>query len=133
MGTLRWTDGHGKEVSRQTNLTINIEDFKGTPGYPWLVIAANRHLSVDVLEMWLRVEGENYERSRSWIARRRWMFEDPNNVNKPGSKPNADGKDARAIAIMRENPKMSVRALARLLSKSGIRRGKDWVLRHRCD
>jgi hypothetical protein len=79
------------------------------------------------------MEDADYQRSRSWIARKRWLFEDPNNVNHPGEKPNADGRDSRAISIIRENRTMSARALARLLSEHGIRRGKDWVLKHRCD
>jgi hypothetical protein len=132
-GTLRWGGQYGPEQTRPINYVLDIRDFKDRPGFPWLVIAANKHLSVDVLRMWLESEGANYQRSRSWIARKRWLFEDPNNVNRPGDKPNADGKDGRAISIIRENRTMSARALARLLSEHGIRRGKDWVLKHRCD
>jgi hypothetical protein len=132
-GRINWEDWNGKKQTRPVNYVVDIRDFKGTPGFPWLVIAANKHLSVDVLRMWLESEDLDYQRSRSWIARKRWLFEAPNNVNKPGEKPNADGKDGRAISIIRENRTMSARALARLLSERGIRRGKDWVLKHKCD
>lgn len=132
MGKLTWTDLRGREQIRTTNETINIEDFRGTPGFPWLVIAANRHLSAEVLATWLEGEGENYRRSRSWIAKRRWLFQDPDIVNKVGERPDRDGKDAQAIEILRENRTMSARDLARLLKQNGISRGKDWVLKNRC-
>jgi hypothetical protein len=48
-GTISRTDGHEKKQARETNLTLDIRDFLGTPGFPWLVIATNRHLSVYVL------------------------------------------------------------------------------------
>jgi DNA-binding transcriptional regulator WhiA len=57
------------------------------------------------------------------------MFEDPDEIRHESRDPN----DARAVAIMRQHPNMSLRELARLLASNGIRRGKDWVRQHRCD
>lgn len=34
---------------------------------------------------------------------------------------------------MRENPHDAARGLVRLLKEHGTRRGKDWVLKHKCD
>jgi hypothetical protein len=127
---LTWTDGHGREVRWEVKPILTVADYRGAPGHALMLVAANRHMSVTALERLLDREG--IERSRNWIQRRRWLFEDWEKINKPGERPNADGKDAHAIAIMRDNPKMSARALARFLSKNGIRRGKDWVLKHRC-
>lgn len=60
------------------------------------------------------------------------MFEDPNAL-KPASRPHPDGKDDRAVAIMRQYPALSLRDLSKLLAANGIRRGKDWIRQHRCD
>ena len=73
-----------------------------------------------------------YERTRSWVSRRRWIFFDADYVrNTGGGVSNADGQEARAYRIMDQHPHVSARELARILRKAGIRRGKDWVLRHR--
>lgn len=133
MPRISWKDWDEKEHSREVNYVIDIRDYKGRPGFPWLVIAANPHLSVNVLWRWLTSEGKNYERSESWINRRRWLFQDPEKATSTGRQPNADGRDGRAIAIMQENPTLSARAMSRLLKEHGIRRDKNWVLRHRCD
>ena len=130
MATMRWTDWRGKVQTRQINPTLTLEQYKGTPGHALLIIAANRHLSVADLERLL--DSEDIERSRSWIQRRRWLFSDPDAINAPGTKPNVDNKAARAIAIMRDNPNLSLRQLSYLLKQHGIHRGKDWVMKNRC-
>jgi len=132
-GTLRWESDSGKEMSRPVNFIIDIRDYKGRAGFPWLVIAANPHLSVNALWWWLWSEGGKNKRGESWIKRRRWLFQDPEKAGAAGGQANADGKDGRAVKIMRENPTMSARGLVRLLKENGIRRGKDWVLKHKCD
>lgn len=129
-GKLFWTDGHGKEVSRPISYTLDTRNHRGEPGAALLLIAANTHLSIADLLRLLKLEG--IERSRSWVRRRRWMFQQPDVVNSPG-KPNRDGKDERAREIMADNPTLSVRQLAWLLSKSGITRSREWVRMHRCD
>jgi hypothetical protein len=43
------------------------------------------------------------------------------------SNANKDGKDEMALAILRQNPGLSVRDTALKLKEAGIRRGKTWV------
>jgi hypothetical protein len=95
-----------------------------------LVLAANQHLSRFELWMWLKQHG--VERSDSWIARRRWLFQKPTESNAPGIKPDADGKGKSALDIMHTNPTLSLRDLVRLLAKHGITRSREWVRRNRC-
>jgi hypothetical protein len=130
MPTLSWTDGRDKEVTRPLNYTLDIREHVGEPGWAVLAIAANRHLSVaDLLRL---LSTEDVERSRSWIGRRRWMFQPPGTENSQG-KPDKDGKDERAIAIMREDTTKSVRQLVWLLNENGITRSREWVRCRRCD
>jgi len=130
-GTLSWTNWRGKEETRVLNYVLDIRNHVGQPGWAWLVIAANPHLSVADLLRFLSCKG--VERSRSWMARRRWMFQPDDTKNSPGQKPNRDGKDDRAIAIMRDNTRKSVRQLVWLLNEAKIDRSREWVRRHRCD
>ena len=131
--TMSWSDWRGKEISREVNLTLDIRDFEGRPGYVWLFLAANCHLSYADIQRCIELQGdEDMERSRSWFQRRRWLFENPEKASFGGTKPNADGQDGRAIKIMRENPGVSARKLSQILRGRGIYRGKDWVLKNRC-
>lgn len=43
-----------------------------------------------------------------------------------------DGKQARALALMAENPEMSVFALSLFLKQDGIKRSREWVRKNRC-
>ena len=132
--TISWTDGRGHEVTRDVALSIDVERFRGTPGYALLVVAANTNLSVFDIERYLRdVVGGLDARSKSWIQRRRWLFQQPDADNSKGRTPNGDGQAARAVKIMHENPKLSVRGLVRLLGEHGIKREREWVRKHRCD
>ncbi len=108
-GTLEWENARGKTESREINYVIDILDHLGEPGFALLAIAANTHLSVSDLRR-LLIDAD-IGRSRSYIQRRRWLFQKPDAVNSPG-KPNRDGKDARAVAIMARNETLSVRQLA---------------------
>jgi hypothetical protein len=133
--TMTFEDGRGKEVRRDVHMALNAADFRGTPIYPWLVIAANPHLSAPDILRFLKVEAKsglkNVERPLSWIRRKRWMAQFPNHVNMSGPRSDDDAEYRRAVVIMRSNPTMSARALARLLKENGIERGKDWVCIHR--
>ena len=127
--TLTLTDWRGNKVTREVTVGLDIRDFRGTPGFALLVLAANTDLSIDVLRRWLALEGVG--RSRSWIDRRRWLFRKPGPANRPGAKADADRQGARAVSIMRENPTLSLREVVRVLKENGITRSKDWVRQHR--
>ena len=117
----------GKKIKYR--LDINAADFKGRAGMPWLIMAANIHLSINELLDIMAAYG--YERTRSWVSRRRWIFFDPAYVRGAGGVRNADGQEERAYRIMDRHPHVSARELARILKKHGIKRGKDWILKNR--
>ncbi len=121
---LSWTNWRGKREERVINLTIDIEDFLGKPGYALLVIAANPHLSFSKVVDYLRHKGVG--RTVNWVQRRRWLFH-----GEPRLRTNEDGKDAKALAIMAANPRLSLRDLSLTLKEHGIVRGKDWVRMNR--
>lgn len=108
---------------------IDIREFKGRAGMPWLIMAANVNLSITALLDVMAANG--YERTRSWVSRRRWIFFDADYVRNAGGVRNADGQEDRAHRIMQQHPRASARELARILSKEGIKRGKDWVRKNR--
>jgi hypothetical protein len=133
--TMAFEDGRGKEVTRDVHMALNAADCRGTPIYPWLVIAANPHLSAPDILRFFELEAERglagIRRPLSWIRRKRWMAQFPDHINMSGPRPDDDAQYRRAVAIMRANPTMSARALARLLKENGVDRGKDWVCLHR--
>jgi hypothetical protein len=133
--TMWWEGWRGKKQTREINHTLDIRSLRGTAGYAWAFMAANTHLSAADTERWLSLESREHPgayRGKSWIKRRRWMFQPPGTVNASGPRRNADAKDHKAAEIMRANPTMSARNLSRLLKENDIDRGKDWVLRNRC-
>ena len=118
-------DRRGREQTRTVNLTIDIRDFKDKAIFPWLLMAANPHLSLRDTQSVLANVGEQHERSLGWLSRRRWMI---HGKGKRGVRANADGQDDRARAIMAENPKLSNRQMAWLLRHEyGVKRGAEWV------
>jgi hypothetical protein len=127
--TMTFGDGRGGEITREVNLEIDIQAFVGQAGYPWLVIAANPHLSAPYIMEWCASQDVNAIRSETWIKKRRWMFHPK---FKSGGKRNADGKDERAIALMAEYTGLSLRDLRKVLAENGIVRGKDWIRLNRC-
>jgi hypothetical protein len=128
--TMFWKDWRGNKITRNVNQVLDVRDFAGTPGYALLLIAANTNLSVSDIDRFLTTEG--VERSRNWIQRRRWLFQQPGTAN-PTSPANADGKEERAAKIMRLNPRLSIRDLVKLLKENGVVRSREWVRMHRCD
>jgi len=102
--TLDEPDRYGREQSRTVNLTIDIRDFKDKAGFPYLVMAANPHLSIRDIQEVLASVAERLERPYGWLVRHRWLFHDPRRV---GTKRDTDGKDADAQRIMEANPRVS--------------------------
>ena len=108
----------------------NIRDYCGRAGLPWLIMAANVNLSINELLAVMAHYG--VVRTRAWVSRRRWIFFDAGYVSSSGASADADGQQARAYRIMDKHPKVSARDMVRILSENGVKRGKDWVLKHRC-
>jgi len=129
--TMSWVDGRGHEVTRAVNQVINVRDFVGTPGYALLVVAANTNLSGGDIDRYLK-DIAGIGRSRNWIQKRRWLFQQPGTSN-PTSPVDVDGKDGRAREIMRMFPELSVRDLAAVLKENGVVRSREWVRIHRCE
>ena len=121
--------GTGKKIKYRVD--IDAREFKGRAILPWLIMAANPHLSLNQLLDVMAHYGCEYERTRSWIGRRRWMTVDRGYVRQCGAAADADGQQARAYRIMDQHPHVSARELVRILGKAGIKRGKTWVLKHR--
>lgn len=117
----------GKKIGYRVD--IDAREFKGRAGMPWLIMAANVNLSINKLLEVMAHYG--YERTRSWVARRRWIFFDSDYVCQSGRAADADGQQARAYQIMDRHPTVSARELVRIFGKAGIKRGKDWVLKNR--
>ena len=133
---LYFEDGRGNRVTRKVKQVIDVRDFIGTPGYSLLVAAANTELSVPDIQRFLDVQAREtpgVARGLNWIRRRRWLFQQPGTENKSGLRENADGKDNRAIAIMRLHARQSAHGLSLLLKEHGIARSRDWCRLHRCD
>lgn len=132
MAPIEWHELDSLDLGKKIRyrLDINAAEFKGRAGVPWLVMAANTHLSLNELAA-VMAEVFGVYRPRNWIWHRRWMFQDPNLVRKAGGVRNADGQDERAFQIMDSHRQVSARQLVRILQESGIRRGKDWVLKNR--
>lgn len=117
----------GKKI--QYRVDIDARQFQGRAGMPWLIMAANVNLSInDLLDV---MAAYGYERTRSWVSRRRWIFFDADYVRNAGGVRNTDGQEERAYRIMDEHPHVSARELVRILRKNNIKRGKDWVLKNR--
>lgn len=117
----------GKKI--EYRVALDAREFKGRAGMPWLIMAANINLSINQLLDVMAHYG--YERTRSWVDRRRWIFFDAAYVRQSGRAADEDGQQARAYRIMDKHPKASARELVRILGKAGIKRGKDWVLKNR--
>ena len=128
--SMSWEDGRGHEVTRAVNQIIDVRDFVGTPGYALLLVAANTNLSGGEIDRYLKRIAIG--RSRNWIQKRRWLFQQPGTSN-PTSPVDVDGKDARAREIMRMFPELSVRDLAAVLKENGVVRSREWVRIHRCE
>lgn len=128
--TASYRAGVVRKINHEINLSLDLRDFEGTPGFALLALAANRHLSIETLRLWLETQGA--ERGQGWIQKRRWLFQPPEMLRVSGARANADGKDGPALKIMAENPRLSLRDLSKLLAKRGITRSREWIRKHRC-
>jgi hypothetical protein len=118
-----------KKQEIKYRVDIDAREFKGRARMPWLIMAANVNLSInDLLDVMAHY---GYERTRSWVSRRRWIFFDPDYVRQSGGQADSDGLQARAYRLMDAHPNVSAREMVRILGNAGIKRGKDWVLKHR--
>jgi hypothetical protein len=110
------TDGRGlggaknKTVSVQTRIP-DILAFRGTPGFAYLLLAANPEMSVSVLHTVLDAVGDHQEHSETWLYKRRQLFRPPGL---------AQG-DARVIAFMRDNMHQPVKRSQAELRRRGIK------------
>jgi hypothetical protein len=129
--TLDKPDRYGREQVRTVNLTIDIRDFKDKAIFPYLVMAANLHLSMREIQDVLLNVGEQHFRPLGWLSRVRWLIHGKGSKGKSGAKRNADGLDEKAYSIMGANPRLSSRQLVYLLRENGIRRSREWVRKHR--
>ena len=124
-------DRFGRARKKTVNHVTNIKDFENTPGYAWLVIAANPQLSAHDIREVLRQTGAQHLRSESWINRHRWLFRVADADVERGPGRNADGLEERALAVIAENSNLSSRQLAGLMRANGIPRGPEWVRQNR--
>jgi len=131
--TIYWKDRRGKQQSRAINHLIDIRDYQRCAVYPWLLMAANQHLSTTDIWSFMMLVAKDHpsiERPLSWLQKRRWMTQPPDSLS-VFSYPNRDGQDERAKRIIAENPDLSLRNLVVLLRERGMDRGKDWVRKAR--
>ena len=131
--TMTYVGGRCRIVERSVNMAVDARTLIGTAGYPWAILAANPHLSTAEIELHLADAFEGAYRPPSWLQRKRWMFRPAGTKTSRGPRADIDGKAEQAVAILRLHPGVSIRALVELLAADGIKRGRDWVMRHRCD
>ena len=106
----------GKKIRYRVD--IDAREFQGRAGMPWLIMAANPNLSINELLEVMAAYG--YERPRSWVARRRWIFLNPDYARMAGGVRNADGQETRAYRVMDQHPHVSARELTRIDRKSVV-------------
>ena len=110
------SDGRG--LGGAKNKTVNVQTripdilaFRDTPGFAYLLLAANPGLPVSVLHTVLDAVGDHQEHSETWLYKRRVMF-------RPPGLPQGD---ARVIAFMRENMHHPVKRSQAELRRRGIK------------
>ena len=123
---LEFKNGAGRKVTRLVNQLINIREFTHCAVYPWLLMAANPHLSAPDLSM-ITADQDHDEvyRPARWLNKRRWMCGETRHQG--GGRPNADGRDPKAFELLEANRYLSLRDMVRLLKEHNIVRGREWV------
>jgi len=111
------TDGRGlggaknKTVSVQTRIT-DILAYRDTPGFAYLLLAANPDVSISNLHTILDAIGSHQTHSETWLYKRRFLFKAPELP--PDS-------DARVVAFMRDNMHQPVKRSQAELRRMGIK------------
>jgi hypothetical protein len=124
--TINFRDRAGRPVSRLVNQIIDIREFTHCAVYPWLLMAANPHLSApDISEITASQDNDAVFRPARWINKRRWMCGETRHQG--GARRNADGRDPLAFELLAANRTLSLRDMVRLLKEHGISRGREWV------
>ena len=110
-------DGRGlggaknKTVSVRTHIP-DILAFRNTPGFAYLLLAANPDTPISVLCQVLEAVGSHQVHPRTWMYERRQFFKTP-------AMPSA--ADEQVIAFVKTNMKLPAWKLRAELRKSGIR------------
>jgi hypothetical protein len=124
--TIEYRDGAGRLVTRLVNQMIDIREFTHCAVYPWLLMAANPHLSApDISEGTASQDTGAVFRPARWINKRRWMCGETRHQG--GIRPNADGRDPLALRLLADNRELSLRDMVRLLKENSVPRGREWV------
>jgi hypothetical protein len=118
---------YGGSITKNVVTHLELEPFKDTAVFPYLVMAANPLLPSTEICQILEMFGPHQHRSATWIRTRRWMCS-PAVVQMV---PSADGKDDAAQALISQHAQKSARQLTKLLWEKGIAREVDWVYRRR--
>jgi hypothetical protein len=108
------TDGRG--LGGAKNKTVNVQTripdilaFRGTPGFAYLLLAANPQVSIPVLRDVLEAVAQPH--TDTWLYSRKQLFE----------KPVLPSVDARAVEYVRAHMKQRVRKSQSALRAMGIR------------
>ena len=110
-------DGRGlggaknKTVSVQTRIP-DILAFRDTPGFAYLLLAANPNVSISNLHIILDAIGSHQTHSETWLYKRRFLFKGPEIP--PGS-------DDRVVAFMRDNMHQPVKRSQAELRRRGLK------------
>jgi hypothetical protein len=123
-------DKYGRSVTKKVTTQVDVSAFTECAIFPYLVMAANPHLSAPDIQDVLASFGAHQWRSETWIKTRRWMCNPPEDA---ALQPSTDGLDGRARHIMKEHSRWSARKLVKLLLDNGIVRPIEWVYRSRFD
>jgi hypothetical protein len=108
-------DGRGlggaknKTVRIQTRIP-DILAFRDTPGFAYLLLAANPDISVPVLRSVLEEVGPHQDHPKTWMYKRRELFNVP-------AMPDAD---ERVVAFVKANMRLPAWKLRAKLQKQGV-------------
>jgi hypothetical protein len=100
-----------KTVSVRTRIP-DILAYRGTPGFAYLLLAANPDVPVPTLTHVLEAVGAHQERPAKWMYERRQLFKAP-------ALP--DSYDDRIVSLVRANMKQPAWKLRALLRRQGIK------------